>query len=372
VLHKKFRERVERLQRLTAELQGEARHGDVQRLVAFAEGQIAEEFGLAAVRLMIFQAGQGDASADEKPLESPGGLGHSIRVPLVKNRETIGTLEAASTGVYLTGETTGALEFLAEQLPALIDLARLIEEKLLLERELSERERMALVGQMAARVSHNLRNPLSSMKTILQVQIENPALPGSLKQDCALVVGEIDRMSAKLTQLLQFSRPVVAPTNGNRVEAVRLAREAVELFRRDAERRGVRIDFEEPNGKSGGEIFVRAPAEALNEVLSNLVVNAIEAQPNGGTVRVGLAQQDGLLDIIVQDDGPGISAEARERIFQPFYTTKTTGTGLGLAIVARRAAEMGGDAVCEDAQNGERGTRFHVRVPIADGDASIR
>jgi signal transduction histidine kinase len=365
-LYRKFRERVERLQRLTAELQGEARQGNVERLVAFAEQRIAEEFGLAAVRLTILETGKsGAAAVEDKPLESPGGLGHTFKVPLVKNRETIGALEAASTGVYLTGETTGALEFLAEQLPALIDLARLIEEKLGLERELAERERMVLVGQMAASVSHNLRNPLSSMKTILQVQLENPALPGSVKQDCALVVGEIDRMSAKLTQLLQFSRPVSPSANGTRVDAVQLVRESIELFRREAERRGVRIDLDGPNGNSGNEIFVYGSAEALNEVLSNLVINAIEAQPNGGAVHVGLAQQNGVLDILVQDDGPGIAAEARERIFQPFYTTKVTGTGLGLSIVARRAEEMGGHVMYESAPDNGRGARFRVRIAVA-------
>jgi signal transduction histidine kinase len=356
-LHRKFGERVERLQRLTAELQVEARHGDMDSLIAFAERRIAEEFGLAAVRLTI-----SPASLSEAALASPGGLGHSFEVPLVKNGETVGTLEAASTGVYLTGETTGALEFLAEQLPALIDLARLIEEKLALERELSERERMALVGQMAASVSHNLRNPLSSMKTILQVQLENPELAGSARQDCALVVGEIDRMSAKLTQLLQFSMPA---TNGQQVEAVRLAREAVELFRRDAERRGVHVEFDGPLDATRAEIFVRASADALNEVLANLVLNAVEAQPGGGGVRVGVAPKNGVVEILVQDDGPGISVEAREKIFQPFYTTKATGTGLGLSIVARRAAEMGGEVVCESPVAAGRGSRFRVRIPIS-------
>jgi len=361
-LHRKFGERVERLQRLTSELQAEARHGDTERLIAFAERRIAEEFGLAAVRMRV-----GAEVVPVAPLKSPSGMGHSFAARLVKNGETIGMLEAASNGVYLTGETTGALEFLAEQLPGLLDLARLIEEKLQLERELSERERMALVGQMAASVSHNLRNPLSSMKTILQVQLENPSLPGNVRQDCALVVGEIDRMSAKLTQLLQFSRPA---TNGQQVEAVRLAREAVELFSRDAERRGVRVDFEAPVNGDEAQIFVHASAEALNEVLSNLVLNAVEAQPGGGGVRVGVARVNESVEILVQDDGVGISTEARERIFQPFYTTKATGTGLGLAIVARRAAEMGGEVVCESPANGSSGTRFRVRIPVAVAGSS--
>ena len=349
-LHKKFGERVERLQRLTAELHAEAREGDVDALIAFAEERIKGEFGLAAVRITLA------AEAPEKPLTAPGGLGHSFAAPLVKGGGTIGRLEGASTGVYLTGETTAALEFLAEQLPALIDLARLIEEKVQLGRELAERERMALVGQMAASVSHNLRNPLSSMKTILQVQLENPELPNEVRQDCALVVGEIDRMSAKLTQLLQFSRPA---TNGQQVDAVQLAREAAELFRREAERRGVRVQFEAPNE----EIFVHASADALNEVISNLVLNAVEAQPEGGDVRVRVDAKNGDLEICVHDAGPGISHEARARIFQPFYTTKATGTGLGLAIVLRRVAEMGGTVTCESPLEGGRGARFRVRVP---------
>jgi signal transduction histidine kinase len=356
-LHRKFGERVERLQRLTAELQAEARGGSEAALILFAERRIAEEFGLAAVRLTI------SPFAPEARLASPGGLGHSFRLALVKSAkkgETIGWLEAASTGVYLTGETTGALEFLAEQLPALLDLARLLEQKLRLERELSERERLALVGQMAASVSHNLRNPLSSMKTIMQVQLENPRLPASVREDCALVVAEIDRMSAKLTQLLQYSKQAAPAVNGDHVEAVALAREAVELFRRDAARRRVLLDFD---GGAGGEVFVRASAEALNEVLVNLVLNAVEAQPGGGGVRVGVVSADGVVDILVQDEGPGIAAETRAKIFEPFYTTKASGTGLGLSIVARRAAEMGAEVVCESPVANGRGARFRVRIP---------
>jgi len=85
--------------------------------------------------------------------------------------------------------------------------AGLIEEKLLLERELAERERLAVLGQMAASISHNLKNPLGSMKTILQVQLENPEMPEALRGETKMVLEEINRLSAKLKQLLQFSRP---------------------------------------------------------------------------------------------------------------------------------------------------------------------
>jgi signal transduction histidine kinase len=252
---------------------------------------------------------------------------------------------------------------LAEQLPASIDLCRLIEDKVQLERELAERERLALLGQMAANVSHNLRNPLSSMKTVIQVQLENPDLPIDARRDCALVVTEIDRMSAKLTQLLRYAKPSV---NGERVGAVALARQTASLFGRDAERRSIRLEFDQPRE----EIPVLASEEALGEVLSNLIVNAMEAQPDGGRVRVALARNGDSAEIRVEDDGPGISEELRGKIFQPYFTTKTTGTGLGLSIVARRVAEMGGTVSCESPLRNGTGTRFRLTVPLAKENAN--
>src|SRR5258708_38510279 len=90
-----------------------------------------------------------------------------------------------------------------------MDMYQLIDEKVRMERELAERERLALLGQMAASISHNLKNPLGSIKTILQVQMENPELPASLRAETQIVLDEVGRLSAKLNQLLRFSRPAV-------------------------------------------------------------------------------------------------------------------------------------------------------------------
>ena len=353
VLHRRLSERMDRVQRLTSQLQQEARQGKVAHLVASAEKSIREEFGLAAVRISIPR----DAALND--LEAPGGLGHTAQMRLMKDGQEIGVLEAATTGSYLTGETSAALEFLAEQLAGMVDLARLIEDKLRLERELAERERMAVLGQMAASVSHNLRNPLSSMKTVLQVQLENPDLPLDVRRDCTLIVGEIDRMSAKLTQLLHYAKPTV---HGERVAAVAVAAQTAWLFGRDAERRNVRLEFEKPTH----EILAQASEEALSEVLSNLIVNAMEAQPDGGRVRISVGCYDGRLDILVDDDGPGITQELRAKIFQPYFTTKATGTGLGLAIVARRIEELGGTLAIESPLRRGKGTRFHLTLPLAE------
>jgi signal transduction histidine kinase len=357
VLHKRFQAGMGAVQRLGLDLQQVARQGSVAHLVAEAERRTRDEFGLASVRIRV------PADPTAAALQAPGGLGNTAVVRLVKDGEEVGLLEAASTGSYLTGETSAALGFLGEQLPGMIDLARLIEEKLRLERELAERERMASLGQMAANVSHNLRNPLSSMKTVLQVQLENPDLPVDVRRDSTLVVNEIDRMSAKLTQLLRYAKPSV---NGQRVAAVALANQTAVLFRHDAERRNVRFEFERPTE----EIFAMASEEALNEILSNLIVNAIEAQASGGRVKVGLARRDERLEIIVEDGGPGISQELRAKIFQPYFTTKPTGTGLGLSIVARRVEEIGGTISCESPVRGGKGTRFRLTLPLADGEGN--
>jgi len=354
-LHRRFQEGLGEVQRLSVELQQVARQGNVAYLVTEAEKRIRQAFGLAAVRISV------PRDAAVTPLEAPGGLGHTAAVPLLKDGQEIGLLEASSTGSYLTGETTAALGFLAEQLPGMIDLARLIEDKLRLERELAERERMASLGQMAANVSHNLRNPLSSMKTVLQVQLEDPDLPVNVRRDSTLVVGEIDRMSAKLTQLLRYAKPSVG---GQRVAAVALANQTAILFRHDADTRNVRFEFERPTH----EIYALASEEALNEILSNLIVNAIEAQTAGGRVRLSLSRYEGRLEIVVEDGGPGISAELRAKIFQPYFTTKPAGTGLGLSIVARRVEEIGGTISCESPVRNGKGTRFRLMLPVAEGE----
>ncbi len=353
VLRRTLRMEVDRLQRLLAEFQQETRHGELRRLVSFVEQRIAQEFELLQVRLFL-----------EGECELPAGRpdrGH--RFPLGKGKECVGSLEVHYASGMLSGETYAALEFLAEQLPAMIGLCRLIEEKLKLERELAERERLALVGQMAASISHNLKNPLGSMKTVLQVQLENPELPESVRQDCALVVSEIDRLSAKLGQLLRYAKPSVrAGAAPQRVAALSLTEQLVALLGREAERRQVKLELE----RETNETFVRGSEEAFSDVLSNLVVNAIEVLPAGGSVRVRLARVDARLVLEVTDDGRGIPAEHRGKLFQPFFTTKPSGTGLGLAIVERRVGEMDGTVSWETPVRDGRGTKFTVTLPVAE------
>ena len=276
-----------------------------------------------------------------------------------------GRLRAKPHGAMVSGEIYAALEFVAEQLPSAFDLCRLIEEKLELERELAERERLALVGQMAASISHSLKNPLGSIKTILQVQMESPDLPAPMKQETQMVLDEIRRLSETLNQLLQFSRPGVRNRGAaSRCDVAKVAETVASMLRHEAENRGIALEVVIDTQP----LEVVASAEVTNDILSNLVLNALEATSRGGHVLVSLGAQDGHCSVSVADDGAGIPAALKEKILQPFFTTKARGTGLGLAIVSRRLEEIGGTLKVDSPIREQRGSRFRALLPLAAKD----
>ena len=358
---------MDRVQRLTAEIQQEARQGNLKGLVGFIERRVKEQFELAAATLALLDPSKAELqlrmlSPGEQQERTPSSIASQF-FPVRQKHGYVAMLRAEPHGAAISGETRAALEFLCEQLPGALDLCRLIEEKLRLERELAERERLAILGQMAASISHNLKNPLGSIKTILQVQMENPELPESIRGETKMVLDEIGRLSAKLNQLLQFSRPAVrAGSVAGSCDARAVVEEVTGVLRHEAERRGVALELRFPDGG----VNVAASAEAVSDIASNLLVNALEAAQRGGHVIVSAEESNGVGMLIVEDDGPGIPAAAREKILQPFFTTKAQGTGLGLAIVARRAAECGGRLEWQSPVRDGRGARFCATLPQVD------
>jgi signal transduction histidine kinase len=347
---------VDRAQKLMGPINEVARLGDREKLRRFAERWIAEQLQLAEAKLEFLDAtsGPGYATGAKREAEEVFLMATSAQ-PLAR-------LRVQAHGAMISGETYAAVEFLCEQLPAAFDLCNLIEEKLQLERELAERERMALVGQMAASISHNLKNPLGSIKTILQVQMEGAELPASLRGETQMVLDEINRLSSRLNQLLQFSRPGVRRSaKGDRCNIVAVAKSVAEVLCREAESRGVALEL----APSGGGCEVACSAEAVNDVLSNVILNAIEAVSQSGHVSVALQCEPRTCTVAVEDDGPGIAPALRKKIAQPFFTTKPRGTGLGLAIVARRLEEIGGQLGIDSPIVNERGTRFRLEFPLA-------
>lgn len=351
---------VDRAQKLMGPINEVARLGNSKKLQEFAEPWIAEQLQLAAVHLEINTPnGSGYHAAAKSSSEELFVIGRAGKV--------LGRLRVRAHGAMISGETYAALEFLAEQLPASFEFCHAIEEKLALERELAERERMALVGQMAASISHNLKNPLGSIKTILQVQMESAELPAALRGETQMVLDEINRLSAKLNQLLQFSRPGVRPSaKGDRSNIVSVAMTVGQVLCRAAESSGISLKLA-PHPTA---CEVACSAESANDILSNVILNAIEAVSRSGRISISFQCEPQFCTVAVEDNGPGIASALREKILEPFFTTKPRGTGLGLAIVARRLEEIGGHLDIDSPLQNERGTRFRLYFPLAPKERS--
>jgi signal transduction histidine kinase len=275
--------------------------------------------------------------------------------------KVLGILRVEPVTSDLSGDQSAALQLLADQLASAVELCRLIGDKVTLERQLAEKAKMAFLGEMAARIAHNVKNPLSSMKTLVQLMEEDGSLPDRVRQDCRLVAGEIDRLNLNISQVLRYAKP--ARDVNRPADLAAVAGWILGVQRAEAERRGVRLQLD----AESANIVVAGGEEAAGDILSNLIVNALEAVPSGGIVKVGLSRlSDGVVECSVEDNGPGITSENRVRIFQPFYTTRAGGTGLGLAIVARRAEEIGGSVECFSPVSSLGGSRFLVRFRSAE------
>jgi len=355
LLQKTAQSEVERVQRLMGPINEVARLGNLERLLTFSQKWIAENLQLADVQMVL--CGESDP-----PRRNQARSANEESFELRSANRHVGQLTIRAHGAMISGETFAAIEFLCEQLPAAFDFCALIEEKLGLERELAERERLAALGQMAASISHNLKNPLGSIKTILQVQLENPQMPDSLKSETQMVLAEVSRLSNKLAQLLQFSRPAVLGDAASGCDVAEVVKEVTEVLRHEAERKAIQLEV-----ACNGSLPVAAAREALSDILSNLIVNALEAAPSNGKVSVVARQEKKRALIRIEDDGKGIPPDLCEKVLQPFFTTKTQGTGLGLAIVAKRVAEANGTLQLESPITDGRGTRFSVWLSLRGG-----
>ncbi len=300
-----------------------------------------------------------------QPVEDNASLeaqGYAIAYPLRRDEKVSGLLLVDAASTTLTQETRAVLEVLADQVAIAIEDCRLVEENVRLERRLAERERLATLGQMAATVAHEIKNPLSAIKSIAQVMGEDESISRDYSRDLSLIVGETDRLGQSVTQLLTFARketPSELP-----MRAAQLIDSVVRLFRAGADKEGIRlttrvIQDEELDGSA---------VSALRIALSNLLLNAIQATPRGGEVTVTETVDDAAVVVRVEDNGKGVSDELRQRIWEPFFTTKQRGTGLGLAIVRKRMEEAGGTARLIPRVNGA-GATFELRVPLLSEQA---
>jgi signal transduction histidine kinase len=347
---------------------------DLSDLLHFVEERTTKALGLRKLKIFV-PDGNGEGLFEElwvgetlelsqannwEPVEDePLLLDHGFKIayPLRREEKVEGLLAVDGASASLTTDVRSVMELLAGQVAIAIDDSRLLEENLRLERELAERERLASLGRMAATVAHEIKNPLSAIKSIAQVMREDEQLNHEYERDLRLIVGETDRLSQSVTQLLSFARKESAAEQPLGVDE--LLHSVIDLFRANAREHGISLECEIRSDTN----LTGKCVSALRDAVSNLLLNALQATPSGGHVNLIADAANGELAITVEDSGAGIAPDLRERIWEPFFTTRQRGTGLGLAIVRKRVQEVGGSASLGAPRN-SRGAVFHLRLPL--------
>jgi len=225
-----------------------------------------------------------------------------------------------------------------------------------MEDRLREQAALARLGEMAAVIAHEVKNPLAAVRGAIQV-IGNRLPAGSREVGVvADIIARIDTLNQLVKDLLLFARPPQPRLLPLDVSLVLEATAA--LLNQDAAHAGMHVTI------TGQAPPVMADAELLKIVFINLFVNSSQAMKGHGEVGVTIAAGDGACVVVVTDTGPGIPAAARERLFTPFFTTKSRGTGLGLSTVKRLLEAHHGSIELESPETG--GTRATIRLPLAN------
>ena len=273
-------------------------------------------------------------------------------------RSEPGALAALVVAGEIRPRTLAALDAAARRLEGPLAVALALGRLEQLDESVRRLDRLAALGALAAEIAHEVRNPLVTLQTFLQLLPERREDPEFLTRYVEVVTGELRRMDRLLDRIVETARPAAPPCADSAALGPNL--EAVgELLHQRAIARGVELALDR---EAAGAVALSE--DALRQVLLNLVQNALDATPAGGCVTARVAASAGQAWIRVCDAGPGIAPALRERIFEPFFTTRPDRAGgLGLAITRRIVEEAGGAIEVDAAPGG--GTEFRVRLPLA-------
>jgi len=218
-------------------------------------------------------------------------------------------------------------------------------------------EQLAAVGELAAGLAHEIRNPLSGVKAVVEVLAQEPAFDDTRKAVLRDAAGELSRMDQIVRDLLQYARPRVPSVAAFDLNAV--ARDTATLTLAPAVGKGATVTLE----LAADLPDALGDTDMVRQVLVNLLLNALQAvpAPEQAHVTVTTGAHDGLVWCRIRDSGPGVPATRAETVFKPFVTTKTRGTGLGLSISRRLLELQGGRLNLENP--GETGAAFRLSVP---------
>ncbi|MEO2031969.1 MAG: ATP-binding protein [Planctomycetaceae bacterium] len=281
----------------------------------------------------------------------------------IHGRLLLGRLDS---GDRFSTEQLHSLAMLLDEFAVTVHNRELEEARRVAERRAMQQEKLSVLGLLSGSLAHELKNPLSSIKTISTLLMEELAESSGHHRDIQLIVSEIDRLTETTNGLLQYSRPANSKTTSACVELV--IERLLNILRYLAQQTDVTLitDFQ------ANDRFVCGSEATLSEIFFNLIKNAIEAAsqvPEASQVTIETRTHDNLLTVRVCDNGPGIPVELHEQLFEPFVTGKEEGTGLGLYLVAERVRETGGTIQCSS--HSTEGTEFRVTMPVRPQDRII-
>lgn len=224
-----------------------------------------------------------------------------------------------------------------------------------LEEQLRRHERLASLGRLAAGIAHEVRNPLSSIKGFAAILANRCSSDEHSRKISDVLVGEVERLNRVVTELLEYARP--SELHLRRVSAKEFIEASLRLIEKDAVHQDVGIEtIIQP-----GDLSIKCDPDRFSQVLLNLYLNALQAMPHGGLLKVLVKEEGEELIVNVQDTGQGILPEHLSSIFDPYFTTKANGVGLGLANVHKIVEAHGGKIRVESKPG--KGTAMIVSLP---------
>jgi signal transduction histidine kinase len=250
------------------------------------------------------------------------------------------------------------IEALASQVARIMERRLAEEDRAKLQRQLRHADRLATIGQLAAGVAHEFNEPLGNILGLAELAGKHEGIPAGAKQDMEDIVAAAMHAREGVRKLMWFAREL--PAAKGRVNLNEVVKQGLYLLKARCAKAGIEV----VRAVARDLPDIIADAAQLQQVLVNLVVNAIQAMPRGGTITIITKASEHHVSMIVEDTGIGMSAEVKEQIFVPFFTTKDVdeGTGLGLAVVHGIITAHGGD-VSVESRIGE-GSRFEIRMPL--------
>jgi PAS domain S-box-containing protein len=230
------------------------------------------------------------------------------------------------------------------------------QEERLRERQLVRAEQMAAIGQVAAGVAHEIRNPLTAIKGLVQVNLREADARGLPAEDLRVIEHEVRRMERTLQTFLDFARP--PKPERRRLDPATVIDRVCTLVGGRARKQRVALGLLRPDEPA----WLDGDQDQLQQLLLNLVLNALDAMPDGGAVEIELRPpRDGYVELLVRDTGPGIAPHVLPKVFETFVSSKETGVGLGLPVSRRIAEDHGGTLSAYNLPDG--GACFALRLP---------